>query len=265
MAKRKRRPPPTSVPWKKPISLVIHGLPGVGKTDFAAQFERPVFLIDPQETGIIDLVEYNRTKPPHQIVEVDNFARLLQIGDKLPTYLKQGVKTLVFDSMTGMENLCFRSHCAKHFAGDWSKEGFFSYQQGPKNAAKTDWVEFLDMLELFMTEGISVILIAHTEVKPHSNPTGMDHDRYVPFMDKATWQQIHRWGRAVIFYGYHYEVAKKGTSKGKIAGEVQRQLYTEWSPAYDAKNRYGLEPVIEAGESGKEAFANFCKAFPRIK
>ena len=250
-----------TAPWPEPISLVIHGLPGVGKTEFASHFPNPLFVIDPHETGIVDLVAYNRTKAPFDILEIDTFNRLLLLGDKVSTYYQEGVRTIVLDSMTGMENLCFRAHCQKHFGGDWSKEGFFSYQQGPKNAAKTDWLEFLDMLELFMVEGISVILIAHTESKPYSNPTGMDHDRYTPFMDKATWQQIHRWGRAVIYYGYNYEVIKKGV-KGKATGSVQRQLYTEWSPAYDAKNRYGLDAVIEAGDSGKEAYDNFCKVFP---
>jgi hypothetical protein len=39
-----------------------------------------------------------------------------------------------------------------------------------------------------------------------------------------------------------------------------RYIYTQWSPAFDAKNRFGLEPLIEMGSSGKEAYTNFVKA-----
>jgi hypothetical protein len=40
-------------------------------------------------------------------------------------------------------------------------------------------------------------------------------------------------------------------------------LFTEWTPAYDAKNRMGLPPYIEAGDSGAETFRNFCNAIPK--
>lgn len=259
---RKRAPSKNTVPWRDAMSVVVHGLPGVGKTEFGAAFPNPYFIIDPNETGINDLVNYGRVHKPLGVQEVSSFGHLLRVGEAVSTLLKLGVKTLIYDSMTGMENLCFQSHCAEHFDNDWSDRGFFAYQRGPKNAANTDWVEFIETLNTIMAEGISVILIAHTESKVYSNPTGPDHDRYVPFMDKTTWQQIHRWGSVVMFYGYHYSVLKEGI-KSKAQENVERQLYTEWSPAYDAKNRFGLEPVIEAGDSGKEAFANFCKSFPK--
>lgn len=251
-------------PWKSPLGIVIHGLPGVGKSDFAANFPNTAFVIDPHEQGIRDLVAYGRTVTPKEIIQVERFEDLLNISKQLGVLASKGIETLVFDSMTGMEKLCFTYHCENEYDGDWSKTGFLSFQQGPKGAAKLEWPKFLNVLNEAIDLGINVILIAHTEVRPYQNPEGPDHDRYTPYMEKSTWQQIARWAQAILFYNFHYDVEKrKGGTKAKATGTPERQLYTDWSPAYDAKNRYGLEPVIDGGDSGAEAFANFCRAFPR--
>lgn len=245
---------------KSPLALVEFGPPGVGKTDFAGHFPNAGFVIDPQEDGILDLVEFGKTPEPVFIEEVDNFLALLDLCEQIAT---RDCETVVFDSLTGFEKICFQHHCRENFDDDWSVKGFYSFQQGPKNAAKTDWPRFLDALEIIRANGKNVILIAHAQVKTFNNPEGADYDRFTPYLDKETWQQTHRWAKAVLFYNYHVEIEKKGPRAKADPDSERRFLYTEWSPAYDAKNRYGLDPLIDAGRSGEDAFQAFATAFKK--
>lgn len=257
---------PKETPWSRPLALIVYGPPGVGKSSFAAQFPDVALIHDPDEDGINDLIAYKHVETPKQVIEVSSWNHLMEtITDNIGKLLKQGVKSLVIDSMTGMEQFCFRHHCHENFDGDWSKTGFFAYQQGPKNAAKTDWRDFISALSVAQQEGLNVILLAHSQVKPYSNPVGPDYDRYLPYMDKETWQHIHRWAQIVMFMNYHFDMEKQQGIKSKAkTGTARRMLFTEWDPAYDAKNLIGIEPTIDGGESGLEAYRNFLNSFPTL-
>lgn len=249
---------------KRPLAMVLYGPSGVGKTSFAANFPNAGFVYDRQEEGIVDLTEFGQAPEPIFSERVDSYENTLRVCEKIATG-KTGIQTAVFDSLTGIEKLIFQYHCNKNFNGDWSKEGFYSYMQGPKNAAKTDVPQFIDALEDIRDAGINVILIAHSEVKPYQNPDGPDYDRFVAVCDKATWQQVHRWAKLVIFYNYYVEVeARRGPKAKARTDNEQRYLHTTWSPAYDAKNRCGIEPVIDAGANGKEAFDAFANAWDSV-
>lgn len=239
-------PKPSSMGFmgRSPLSMVVYGPPGVGKTSFAAEFLEPGFVIDPQEEGIRTLVEYGLCKKPKWIEEAAAFPGLLKLCERIASG-KMGIRTAVFDSLTGFEKLCFQYHCKEYFDDDWSSKGFYSYYAGPKNAAKTDWPRFLDALDMIRAEGINVILIAHSVVKPFANPEGQDYDRYKPYIDNETWLNTNRWAKAVLFYTYHVETEKKGP-KAKAKTDIEeRHIYTQWCPAYEAKNQYGLPPLIE--------------------
>lgn len=265
-------------PWPRAFGAVISGPPGVGKTEFAAAFPEAKFFYDPQEPGIQDLIDYKQIDTPaHEPEEIDTFTKLVDLGDKAGKMRASGIKTVVFDSLTGFEKLCFDYHCAQYFDNNYGTDGFLSYNKGPEQAARQDWTRFLQACQNFLDEDINVLLIAHIQVKTFQNPEGADYDRYSPFLNKHTWQFTHRWAKLSAFYNYKFSMAGKGGTdaqgkeikqsvikKGKVRDidDVGRVIYTEWTPAWEAKNRLGLDPAIPAGESGKEAFENFLKAFP---
>lgn len=239
--------------------MVLYGPPGVGKTSFAANFPHAGFIHDPQERGIHELVEFKQCPKPEFKEEADCFETLLdKIGELA---VKPRCQTLVLDSMTGFEKLCFIYHCREYFDDDWTNKGFYSFQQGPKNAAKVDWPRLLDHLNLVIDAGINVIVCGHSQVKPFVNPNGPDYDRYVPYLDKETWAQTHRWAKAVIFYNYADTVEKEGAKHKGSNDNDMRFLHTKRDAAYDAKNIWGLSPVIEAGETGKDAYEAFKNEF----
>lgn len=254
---------------RSPLGIVVYGPSGVGKTSFAAHFPNCGFVYDPQEEGILDLVEYGQAPAPVFDQEVSTFEDLLGVCEDIAAG-NHAVETVVFDSLTGLERLAFAFHCREYFDDDWSAKGFYSFQQGPKNAAKTDIPRMLDAFDSVRRAGVNVVLLAHSQVKVYSNPEGSDYDRFIPVCDKETWQQVHRWAKAVLFYNYYVDVDSRRSKeaaafrKGKAkAGSEARYLYSTWSPSYDAKNRYDLDSLIDVGGSGEEAFDGFCKAFKK--
>lgn len=252
--RNRNRPPSSGVKTPgRPLAICIYGPSGVGKTEFAASFEDVEFIHDPQEDGILDLVEYGRCKEPYGVTEVDTFQSLLEACDRA---CASGSKAVALDSLTGFEKLCFVHHCHLYFDDDWSKEGFYSYYSGPKNACKTDWPNFLDHLDNIRASGKHVILIGHSAVRPFKNPDGTDFDQYHPFLEKETWAVTHRWAQTVLFYNFIMEIDEKK----KKARTEHRALFTEHGASYIAKNRMGLPPVIDAGEDGKECWSNFMSA-----
>lgn len=244
----------------RPLGLVLHGISGVGKTELAANFPNVGCIHDPQEQGIHDLLEFNRCPDPVFIEEVESFANLMEVSRAVAKG-KHKISTLFYDSTTGLELLAQQQRCAEYFDDDWNR--FTDYAKGPKDTAKTEWVEFIDVLDLVRASGINVIVIAHSRPKDFNNPEGENFQRWSPYMDQDSWQRLGRWAQTVLFYNFHVDTVKKGT-RFKADEETQaRHLCTEWSPAYDAKNKAGLSPIIEAGESGKEAYDNFKQDYLR--
>lgn len=241
-------------------TICHYGVSGVGKTSMWSFLPKVGFLFDPRDEGIEDLVRFGQCPEPHwqaQASDWDDTKRLLsEVANQ-----EHGVEHLVVDSLTGFELFCFRAHCAENFGGDWSKEGFLAYQQGPKNAAKTDWPEFLDLLDDVRRSGISVVVIAHSQVKPFNNPDGENYDQHMPYLEKDTWQQTHRWAKAVLFHHIEVALEKKGT-KWKARQDVSdRCIYTEPGPTFVAKNRWGIATRIDCGNSPRESYDNFMSAY----
>lgn len=238
----------------RPSGAVVYGPPGIGKSTLGASMPSPVFVIDDQEDGI------NTLKTAH-LVPADipifpaasNWLDVLGILDSLATE-KHEYKTLVVDSLGGMERLCHAHVCRREFNGNWGDKGFASYQKGYE-VSLSDWRDFLNALDRVRHNGTAVLLLAHSVVKPFKNPEGEDYDRFVPDIHHKTWSVTHRWADMVLFCNYYVETTKEGgRTKGK--GGQERLIYTEYHAAYEAKNRHGLPTEISMGTNGDEAWGN---------
>jgi hypothetical protein len=88
---------------------------------------------------------------------------------------------------------------------------------------------------------MNIVIIAHVIVKAFRNPDGEDFERYQMSLNDKAAGAVRQWVDAVIFA--RHEAFTKVDSKTKRAKGYStgaRVMHTNWSAAYDAKNRYGL-------------------------
>lgn len=248
-----------------PNRYILHGREGWGKTSFAAQTPKPIFLETRGETGLETLIDANQLADVPHFPEVQNWTQLLGYIDALCETEHQ-YKTLVIDTLNGAERLCHEHVCTRDFSGNWTDSGFMGYMRGYE-VSLADWRQLLTALDrLRETKRMGIMALVHTKIKPYKNPSGADYDRFAPDMHDKTWSLSHRWADSVLFGNFDVtltavqENKKTGSSRGKAVGGKFRILYTENDAAYDAKNRLGLAPEIEMGDSPKEAWNNFVAA-----
>lgn len=247
---------------KPPFTIVDYGPPGCGKTSKWAYLPDVGFLYDSQEEGIVDLVRFKQVPKPKWMYEASDWQDTENILASVANH-EFGIKNLVVDSGTGFEKYCFQHHCREYFDDNWTKDGFFAFQQGPKNAAKTDWPMFLDWLDTVRKAGIGVVLILHSQVKSVNNPDGENYDQYMPYLDKETWAQTHRWAKAVIFSNIEVTLTKIGQKTKAKAGSEERCMYFDPGATFIAKNRWGMPTRIDAGGTPEESYNAFLNAYKK--
>lgn len=243
-----------------PSRVVFHGQAGIGKSTFAAHAPDPIFLLSAGETGLHTLIDSGLVKETSSI-EVHEWEQLIPLIEDLTTQ-EHKHRTLVLDTMDGFEKLANGYVCRTQFANDWSPKGFANYAAGNRAVSDGPWRDLLVALDkLREVRRMSILCLAHTGVGNHKNPTGSDFNRWVPDSFKGVWAQTYAWCD-ICLYGYREVVTTKeqGDSKAKGKGIDVRIMATEWSAAWDAKNRHNLPAEIEMGNNGKEAWANFIAA-----
>ncbi len=248
-----------------PNRYILHATEGWGKTSFGAQCPNPVFIQSKGETGLQTLIQANRIKATPYFPEAQTWEDILGCVEVLRNE-DHSFQTLVIDTLNGAERLCHEAVCLRDFGGEWGDKGFASYQKGPE-VSLADWRMMLIALDRLRTEKkMTIFALCHTKVATFKNPTGPDYDRFQPDVDKRTWSISAKWADAILFGNFETTIGavkenkKTGEQKGKASGGKFRVMYTERDAAYDAKNRLGLAPEIEMGESPEEAWKNFVAA-----
>ena len=89
-------------PVATPIRVVLYGPPGIGKSTFASNASRPIFLCAEDGTNELDVA---RLKPE---TWEELFEAIAMLGSEEHTYA-----TLVIDTLDWAEQLCWRSICAR--------------------------------------------------------------------------------------------------------------------------------------------------------
>ncbi len=252
-----------------PPRIVVHGRPGVGKTEFAAWAPAPIFILSPGETGLQTLMDSGRVDPNIYSKEIESFAELLGAIEFLRTE-KHSRRTLVIDTISGSEKLANLACCQLQYDGDMSGKGFMNYQEGYRVVAAGIWKTLLAALDQLRHERkMLLILLSHTGVRNHKNPNGTDYTRWIPQFDGGpAWDATFNWSDIVLLGDYEIDVKKEGpdkNAKGKAKGGDYRMFRTNWNAAWDAKNRHGFPVQIPMGNSGREAWTNLAAALELAK
>jgi hypothetical protein len=206
---------------------VVYGVPGIGKTSFAASAPDPIVI--GTEDGS---TRYGATETP-VAKTIDD------VEDTLKDLLKtEQYKTVVIDALDGIEALCDESVCRERKVKSIEDIG---YGKGTVMSNER-FAALVKIFEDLRTSGRNVILIAHSHVKTVNDPTQpAAYDRHQLKLREKNSAKVSEWADAVLFATYEMFVKTEGKSiKGKAYGDGKRVVYTERRPAWDAKNRDGL-------------------------
>lgn len=261
----------TKADTNKP-KIFIYGVPGVGKTELAAQYPKCLFICSPGETGISKLIGAAAVAATpwveltnsidHSGKEVhEAWQNLLDILDDLKS--SSDYETIVIDCIDGFIECLSRQVLDIDFKGNDSKKegGFNHFGAGSSKVLSNVVTQLVSCLEELKCKGMRVILIAHSELYVHQNPEGADYMKYRPaaMSDKIS-NRLFGWSDMVLFlYSEVFAIEGEGIKKGKATGLV-RKICTVDRPLAFAKNRSSLPSDIDMGNSGREAFANLCSA-----
>lgn len=221
-----------------PPRLMLYGTEGIGKSTFASQAPKPVFV--QTEDGLDQIA---CAKLPMAKTFDDVIGALAELHAE-----KHDFETVVIDSLDWLERLIFDAVCAKYRV-DSIEKADGGYAKGYIHAL-TWWRQIVERLTALRTDkGMAVILIAHAKVEKFEDPESTAYDRYSPRLNKHAAAMVCEWCDAVLFAALKIRTQteeagfnRKRTTAvalGKDGGE--RVLRAVGGPACVAKNRYGIK------------------------
>lgn len=221
----------------KPLKIVVYGPEGIGKTTFASRFPDPLFIDTEGSTARMDVA---RTETPSSLAMLT--AQLTEIRDTPPA----GFRTLVLDTIDWAERLCIRTVCEK--AGKSGIEDF-GYGKGYSYVFE-EMGRIMTLLDEIAERGMNIVINAHAAVRKFEQPDEMGaYDRWeLKLINSArcnSCAMVKEWADMVLFATYKtYAVAVDKEGKKNKARGGERVMYTAHDPCWDAKNRFGLAPVL---------------------
>ena len=220
----------------KPIKTVVYGPEGIGKSTFAAQFPKPLFIDTEGSTSRMDVA---RTDTPSSLAMLTSMLEELSRDD-------HGYKTLVLDTADWAERLCVQAVCAKN-----GKTGIedFGYGKGYTYVYE-EMARVLNALTTIWEHGMNVVITAHAAIRKFEQPDEMGaYDRWELKLVNApkcnVCAMVKEWADMVLFANYKtYAVSVDKDGKKFKAQGGERVMYTTHSPCWDAKNRFDLAPEL---------------------
>jgi hypothetical protein len=213
--------------------ILVYGCEGRGKSTLACKFPKPLALL--LERGLprgvsIDAVE-----------DVDSFEAI--IGFFREFYAAPGdYKTLVIDTVDALEALLIQGLCAKN---NWKSIESPSFGKGWV-MADGEWQRFIRGINVLRDKhNLTIILTCHASVERVDDPRAPTYTSYQPRLHKRARGLVMDACDAVFFLaedlrvvtdtgGFHERV------RAATVADTRRFLFTEGTPAFAAKNRFGM-------------------------
>ena len=221
----------TTGPQKRPRRTFLYGTHGVGKTTWAAGWDSAIFL--PTENGCGDL-DVTRTRL---------LTTAKEVVDAITEVRSSDFKTLVLDSIDWTEKLVQRDLDKANFQDAFGR-GAVEINRRVSS--------ILRLLDTVVAAGKNVILIGHAEIKTVTRPDGTSWSAYQPKLTKHACASVCEWADELLFaqtvvLTQNKQIGLKQVSVGVDTGD--RVLYTEGTPAYQAKHRkIGLKPSYKLSD-----------------
>ena len=208
--------------------VVIYGVESVGKSTFAAQFPKPLFLDIEGGTAHLDVDR----------VDIDSWK---QLGECIAEVVKTDYRTVVIDSADWAERLAVEDLLATN--KKQSVEDFGFGKGWIMTAEKVS--RFLGALDRLIDAGKNVVVIAHSKVQRVEPPDILAaYDRYELKLSKQSSPLVKEWADELWFFRFKTKAVTNDGGKAKGIGGKERVIFTTHSAAYDAKTRSGLPDEI---------------------
>lgn len=228
-----------------PRRCLVYGVAGVGKSTFAANAPKPIFIQTEDGLRDIDTAKFPVAK---------TYDDVMQACYELANNEHQ-FKTLCVDSLDWMERLIFDAVCQEASKNDIAEFGFGKGYL----LAVGYWKRFLKLVDECNEKGMNIIFIAHAKIENFNNPETEPYDRYSPDLNKHSVSTFIEYCDEILFACHKIRIDKKdqGFGKEKVTARSldQRILRTQDQPTCIAKNRLNLPAEIPL--SWDEYYKNF--------
>lgn len=241
---------------EKPAFIIIYGPDKVGKSTFASEAPKTLFLDVEGGTFNIDVSRISNDK--------------IETWDDLKSHLNDVLnedhdfETLALDSLDRIEVL-LHQHICREQKKDNIEECFGSFGKWVSGVSNY-WSEFINLLKKIREKrDMNIIVIGHSQTKPYNDPMqAAPYDRHGL---KLTEKHAGLWREqvdAILFVNTEVFDKINKTGKAKAYGDDKRILYTLSAPQYYAGNRYGLpsELPFEKGNSWRVFWEAKCSGMP---
>ncbi len=173
----------------KPPRILIHGVAGVGKTTFAAEAHKPVFVQTEDGLGTLAAAHFPLSRTFDEVIEA--LAALYTEAHDFAT--------VVIDSVDWLEPLVWARACRDN---GWSSIEDAGYGKGYV-ACLGLWRQYVDGLNALRDDrGMTVVQIAHTDIKRFDSPEHDPYDRYVIKLHARAAALLQEHSDVVLFANY---------------------------------------------------------------
>ena len=233
---------------------VIYGPEGVGKSSLAADAPAPIFFDVDDGSANLDVTRYNFHDGTTGGHVPRSYAAVLDGIEDLRANAHE-YKTLVIDTADRLESLMWHFILEREsgHVTALNKNGKkiasieeFGYGKGYQLAVD-EWRNLCRTLDVLrMAKGITIIVLAHAQIRTFKNPEGEDYDRYSLRINEKAGGFLREWADTTGFACFEEGAGKlsdDGKAKGYSTGK--RFLKLLRTATYDAKTRLALPDQVE--------------------
>lgn len=236
----------------KPPVVVLYGVDGIGKTSLAAEWPDPLYLPTEGERPPSDV----DMATPGTVKSLDDLWNV--VGELLAG--GHDFKSLIIDSLDGLEGLIWQATCARLGVSSIEEPG---YGRGYVEA-DTEWREYLAAMAELQQAGIAVVQLAHPEIVRFDSPTTDPYSRYTIKLHKRGNALVREQADVVAFLNYRVTLKEKEVAPKKTIthaeGGKERQIHLVEGAGFVAKNRFSMPDTVRYTKG--QGYAELSKYFP---
>lgn len=230
---------------RRPPRILVHGPPGVGKTNFAMGAPGSIILLDLNDGAD----EFNPISYPFHPGPQGHVARSFEVVMNALDHLltaPHDFTVLALDTVGDLQHLLWEYICRRDSQADITKYGWGDGYQ----VAVSEWRVVFHKLDRLRNErNMMIVMLAHTVAERQRDPDVQDdYHRNVPQVQKLTRALIEGWCEIVCYLAHEDGIKKSEESRARGVTTGQRILHLERGGGHNAKSRLGLPPYLEIPE-----------------